>query len=425
MKAGNSGKQKTIPQAAVTGPVLTRRHGCTLTPGIGSRLCQGLLLAVLITGLSACQGGAVDKAAESTDKNTSAATVSKKSGQAHRKKHTQARDKAKKGVADQKDGQEPDDKELVYNVETAKARTGAAQAVFNSTAVLQADREAEVSPKATGVVEEIRAEAGDRVKKGQVLAVLESDQQRLRLQQARANYEKTRNNWERSKKLLAKGLANAESVSNLKYETRVLKSLLDQAQLDFDNTRIKSPIDGTLVKRFIKAGSLVQNGEKAFKVVDFDSLQAVVNVPEMQLQKIRTGLPARLRIDALDNAEVAAQVLRVSPAVDEKTGTFAVTLAIPSPQVGLRPGLFARVAIVYDQHPDAVLVDKNAFIREDQTTFVWKVDGDGVSKQVIRTGYEMPDSIEVLEGLRPGDEVVTTGKNNLSPDARIHVIDYD
>jgi RND family efflux transporter MFP subunit len=310
-------------------------------------------------------------------------------------------------------------------VESAKAKQGVAQAVFNATAVLQADREADVTAKATGVVQSIRAEAGDEVSAGQVLAVLESDEQRLRLQQARANYEKTRNNWLRSKKLLAKGLANAESVSNLKFETQVLKAALDQAQLAFDNTRIKSPIDGTLVKRFIKAGSLVQNGEKAFKVVDFNSLQAIVNVPEMQLQKIHPGLPARLRFDALDGAEVAATVLRVSPAIDEKTGTFTATLAIPDAPVPLRPGLFARVAIIYDQHPAAVLIDKNAIIREDQSTYVWLVDGDGVKKQIIRTGYEMPDSIEVVAGLQAGDEVVTTGKNNLSEDASIHVIQYD
>jgi len=385
---------------------------------------RGLLVLTLAAGLAACQGNTDDPVTTGSDtkqaKNNKTGKP-KKSSDTLRKKRAQA--VKTKAAGGQGQGKNKDD--LTYNVETAQAHTGVAQAVFNSTAVLQADREAEISAKAGGVVEEIRAEAGDRVKKGQVLAVLESGQQRLRLQQARANYEKTRNNWERSKKLLAKGLANAESVSNLKYETLVLKSLLDQAQLDFDNTRVKSPIEGTLVKRFIKAGSLVQSGEKAFKVVDFDSLQAVVNVPEMQLQKIHAGLPAQLRIDALDNATVNAEVLRVSPAVDEKTGTFAVTLAIPSPQIALRPGLFARVAIIYDQHPDAVLVDKNAVIREDQTAYVWKVNGDGVSKQVIRTGYEMPDSIEVLEGLQAGDIVVTTGKNNLSPEARINVIDYD
>lgn len=375
----------------------------SLFPAVGlTSLTAGRLL-VLMLALAACRGPAADTSGQS-------AQATGKPGVT-----TPAKDAEKDTVDDA----------LLFNVEAATVGQGVAQAVYHNTAVLQADREAEISAKAGGVVESIQAEVGDQVHKGQVLAVLESDEQRLRLQQARANYEKTRNSWERAKKLLSKGLTNAESVSNLKYETRVLKSLLDQAQLAYDNTRIKSPIDGTLVKRFIKTGSLVKNGEKVFKVVDFDSLQAVVNVPEMQLQHMRPGLPARLRIDALDNAEIPARVLRVSPAIDESTGTFAVTLAIVEPAQTLRPGLFARVAIIYDQHPGATLVDKNAVIREDQAAYVWLIDGDRVKKQPIRTGYEMADSLEVLEGLQAGDRVVTTGKNNLSENARIHVIDYD
>ena len=385
-------------------------------------LALGLFFSLVLIFLTACQSDKNDSSGTQKAQNTPVKQV-----QAADKKATGKKGKSTKKGEEKTEAEAKAKKsdELVYNVEAATVRRGLAQATYRTTAVLQADREAEVSSKASGVVESIKAEAGDTVKKGQVLAVLESAEQRLRLQQARANYEKTRNNWERSRKLLAKGLANAESVSNLKYETQVLKAVLDEAQLAYENTRIKSPIDGTLVTRFIKVGSLVKNGDKAFKVVDFDSLQAVVNVPEMQLQNIRAGLPAWLQIDALDNAKVAARVLRVSPAVDEKTGTFAVTLEITDAEVPLRPGLFSRVFIVYDQHPDALLVDKNAIIHEDGKNYVWKINGDGVKKIVVRTGYAMGDDVEILTGLQAGDKVVTTGKNNLSAEARVNVIHYD
>ncbi len=388
-------------------------------------LALGLLFSLVLIFLTACQSDKNNSSGTQKAQNTPVKQVQAADKKATGKKGKSTKKGEEKTEADATAKKSDESDELVYNVEAVTVRRGLAQATYRATAVLQADREAEVSSKASGVVESIKAEAGDTVKKGQVLAVLESAEQRLRLQQARANYEKTRNNWERSRKLLAKGLANAESVSNLKYETQVLKAVLDEAQLAYDNTRIKSPIDGTLVARFIKVGSLVKNGDTAFKVVDFDSLQAVVNVPEMQLQNIRSGLPAWLQIDALDNARVAARVLRVSPAVDEKTGTFAVTLEITDAEVPLRPGLFSRVFIVYDQHPDALLVDKNAIIHEDGKNYVWKINGDGVKKVVVRTGYAMGDDVEILTGLQAGDKVVTTGKNNLSAEARVNVIHYD
>ncbi len=371
-----------------------------------------LLLALLLTACRSDDNADVDARREAGEK------VSVRTQNANARKN--GRGTASTGEVAREEPEGP-----VYNVESATVKQGTAQAVYTSTAVLQADREAEVSAKAGGVVEDIKAEAGDEVEKGQVLAILESVDQALRLQQARANYERTFNNWERSRKLLAKGLADAESVSNLKYETQVLKAVLDQAQLAYDNTRIKSPIDGTVVNRFIKVGSLVNNGERTFKVVDFGSLQAVVNVPEMQLRRIRTGLPARLWLDALDGTEVKASVARISPAVDEATGTFEVTLAIDEDNPELRPGLFARVAIVYDQRPNALLVDKEAVFQEDQNHYVWLIDGERVYKRAVRTGYTMGDDVEVTEGLQLGDQVVTTGKNNLSENARVRVVDYD
>ena len=94
--------------------------------------------------------------------------------------------------------------------------------------------------------------------------------------------------------------------------------------------------------------------------------------------------------------------------------------------IGLRPGLFGKTKIVLDKHENVPVLSKNALIREDDRSYVFVVNDDNtVSKTTVTLGYEMDDSIEVLSGLSVDQQVVTTGKNNVSEESKVEVIDYN
>lgn len=319
-----------------------------------------------------------------------------------------------------------DEELVVINVETSKSYIGNSIATFRSTAVLEADREATVTTKTSGIILDILVEAGDTVKKDDLLLVLESDTQQLSLNSASANYDKSENNYERAKLLLNKGLTNKEQIDNLKFETLALKSSLEQAKMNLSFTQVKAPFDGVVVKRHVKVGNLIQNATAVFDIIDFNSLQAKINVPEHQLSIMRTGLDVQFEFDALNHSSKNGKVIRISPIIDSNSGTFEVTVSIDNSDMSLRPGLFAKANIIIDQKNDVVLTDKDSIIREDELAFVYVVnEGTKIIKTLVTLGYEMENTYEVISGLNAGQEVVTTGKNNLTPNATVNVVNYD
>lgn len=312
------------------------------------------------------------------------------------------------------------------NVESDSVITGEAVSVFNTTTILEADLESAVTSKSSGIVLQINAEVGDAVEEGDVLAILESDVQELQLKSAEANYQKSLHNYERAKTLLGKGLANQESVDNLKFETKALKTKLEEAQLDLDFTRLQAPISGIITSRNIKKGNLIQLNTEVYHIVDFDSIQAIVNIPENKWQYIKPDLEVRLRFAGISEM-IMGNILRVDPVIDSTTGTFSATVQIHDKDIKkLRPGLFGKTEIILDKHEDVLLVSKNALIREDNNAYVYVINEDhSVTKTAVTIGYEMQDNVEIVSGLSAGLQVVTTGKNNISEGSLVEVIKYN
>ena len=367
-----------------------------------------LIILICILLLAACGSAPVDDKDKKAKKDKTSQVTQDKKGQ--------------KG----KDNK--DEEEVIINVESVTIRQGNATSVFRTTTILEADLESAVTSKASGIVLQINVEVGDKVEEGDVLAILESDVQRLQFESANANYQKSLNNYERAKTLLKKGLANKESVENLKFETRSLKTNLSQAKLDLDFTKITAPISGVITKRNIKKGNLIQLNTQVYEIVNFDSLQAIINVPEDKWNLFKNGLEANFSFTSLTDI-IKGKIIRIDPIVNSATGTFKVVVDIDDSQqvdYNLRPGLFGRTEIVLDKHENTLLVSKDAVIREDEIAYLYEVNDDNsITKKNIKIGYEMDNDLEILSGISVDKRVVTTGKNNVSEESTVEVIEYN
>ena len=115
-----------------------------------------------------------------------------------------------------------------------------------------------------------------------------------------------------------------------------------------------APISGVIASRSIKTGNFVQINTPIMRIVDVARLEAVLNVPERELATLKAGLPVRLAVDALPGKAFTGTVDRVAPVVDSGSGTFRVVCAFDGES--LRPGMFGRIRIDYDQRADALVV---------------------------------------------------------------------
>jgi membrane fusion protein (multidrug efflux system) len=299
---------------------------------------------------------------------------------------------------------------------------GEAAAFYSGTAALEAEEEATVVARVGGVVEEILVDEGAAVRAGQALARL--DDERLRLERERAEVElaKLERVYERTQTMHAKQLVSAERFEQIRSDYETQQVARDLAQMQLEYATVRAPIGGVVSARHIKTGNMIRENDPAFRVTDFDPLRAVMHVPERELNKLREGQTATLRFDALPGEVFTGRVTLISPTVDPETGTFRAIVEVRDPSRQVKPGLFGRVRIQYDQRDNALLIPKQAVLEEDNESAVFVVQDSLAVRRTVTTGYANGDQIEILDGVAEGEQVVTTGQATLQDSARVEVI---
>jgi membrane fusion protein (multidrug efflux system) len=317
------------------------------------------------------------------------------------------------------------DETALVPVEVAEVSKGDISAFFTGTATLEAEEETQVVAKVGGVVGKIMVEEGDYVAAGQVLAKLDDEKIAVQVERARANLQNLEEEYHRSEELFKGSMISAQEYQKAKYDYERQKAEYDLASLDLEYTSIRAPISGVIAERLIKVGNMVLANQATFSVTGMDPLLAVLHVPERQLGKLAVGHSASLEVDALSGKAYEGRIDRISPVVDPSTGTVKVTVEVRDRTRSLKPGMFARVNIVYDVHSDAMLVPKDAIIAEDRESCVFVVRDSTAYRQTVETGYVNSSHIEVLSGVAEGDTVVTIGKGGLKDSSKVEMVSGD
>ncbi len=314
------------------------------------------------------------------------------------------------------------DDKVVVPVEVAAVTKGTISAYFTGTATIGAEEETGVVAKVGGVVKEILVEEGQYVKEGDVLAKLDDEKIAVQLAQAKSVLDKLKNSYERNVDLHKQSLISTEMFQQSKYDYESQKAAYDLAELEYKYTAIRTPISGVVAERLIKVGNMVLPNQSVFRVAGLDPLIAILHVPERQLGKLRPGLAAKLIVDASSTDPFTGRIKRISPVIDPATGTVKVTVEVRDPSRRLKPGMFARINIIYDVHENVLTAPKDAIISEDRENAVFVVRDSIAYRQLVTTGYVNTTAIEVLTGLQPGDTIVTTGKASLKDSARVQIV---
>ena len=159
-----------------------------------------------------------------------------------------------------------------------------------------------------------------------------------------------------------------------------------------------------------------------FQVTSLEPLIAYLHVPEREYRRIARGQTAVIEVDALQGSEFNATVARISPVIDPATGTFKITVEVSDPSRRLKPGMFGRINIVYDMHPQALQVPRSAIIDEAGETSVFIIEDEKAVRRSIKTGYANSGRIEILDGLTGSEMIVIVGQAGLREGSKVAVI---
>jgi membrane fusion protein, multidrug efflux system len=348
-------------------------------------------------------------------------------------------------------------------VELALVKRSEIAAFLSSTANLRALREVTVATQAEGIVQKVLAEEGDFVKEGQVLCTLDDTQVRIKLQLAEEKLEQaklqmdkarirqqkalaqighTQAEFERYEKARKEGLVSDKEVATYRYkleelthdergavsETKEfqhkvgeLEAEIAQSNLDLSRTEVRAPFAGFVTSRTVNIGQRLRPMDNLFNLGSFSPLFADVHLSERDTRSVRPGQTVTVRLGSDDTASVQGRVERLSPIVDQASGTVKVTVAI-EPKPGFRPGAFVRVDIRTDTKSDAIVIPKRALIEEDGQNYVYIAQNDTAKRMKVELGYQREGIVEIKNGVSPGQSVVVAGQGALKEGGKIKVL---
>jgi membrane fusion protein (multidrug efflux system) len=325
-----------------------------------------------------------------------------------------------KGPADAKSTEKSGQDQAVA-VEVQTIERGGIEAKIKNWTHLEAEEEVKVFARTSNRVTELLVEEGDVVEKDQVLLRLENDIQKTAHGKAELRRDKARQEFERQKALYTQQLISEQVHNDAQFELKQLELAVEDALRELDYTEVRAPIAGTISRRLIKQGDLVNLNQHLFDIVDFRSIVARIYVPEKNLPDLRLDQPARVTTTSLTGKEFIGHVKRIAPVVESKSGTIKVTIGFKD--IGeLRPGMYVDVDLVTDRRNDAILITKRALVYDGELSYVFRLLPERkVERVLVETRISDRLNVEPTGGFNEGDQIVVAGQTGLKDGALVRL----
>lgn len=306
------------------------------------------------------------------------------------------------------------------------ATTGSIASYYQATAVLEAEKEAEVLARVTGVIKQRLVEEGALVREGDPLLIIDNDEYRFRLEQAEAMAENLRSRYERLQQMRAEELATEEEYQAARSDLASAEADEGLARLNVSYTTVRAPFTGRITQRMVDVGQNVSVGTPLFLMADFDPLLARVHVPSREFKRLQKDQTVELVLDS-NGARLQGRIKLISPVIDPTTGTIKLTVEIPEFPADTRPGEFAEVQIVTEKRDGVTLVPRGAVLTDKGETVVYvPVQEDGglkAERRIVETGFTDDLHTEISAGLAAGDRVVTKGQRSLKNGTPLKILE--
>ncbi len=310
-------------------------------------------------------------------------------------------------------------------IKTVKAerRSGGARIEALASITYDATKWAQVNARAPGVVREVKVDIGAKVKVGAALAVIDSasvgaDRSRMRAVGSRVAVAEA--NYQRETELLKQGLTSQKSVMAAKQELDAAKGEQSAtgAALDVVGKSagtsgyvVTAPLAGVVTKRNITIGHMVGADDQVlFEIVDTSSMSTEIDIPETDLRRVRIGQEVTVTTDAIPDAEFKGVIDYIAPEVERETRTTKARARLANPDGSLRANMFGRARIALGDSQESVDVPQAALQQVKEIAFVFvKVAEGEYELRRVKTGVREGDRVELTQGVKPDEAVVSDG----------------
>jgi membrane fusion protein, multidrug efflux system len=287
---------------------------------------------------------------------------------------------------------------------------------------IDSDKNVQVSPETPGIIQRVNVQLGDRVRKGQILAELDGSVLAQSIEEVKAQAAFANTMYEKQKGLWDQKVGTEVQYLSAKNNKESLDNRLNTLQRQYAMTKVKSPIDGTVDEVRSKQGEAAMPGMPIFRVVNLSEFKVVAEVAEAYFGEINVGDDVLVNLpDA--GQDIKGKVTDKTNVIDATNRTFKIEVALKGQNAALRPNMIAKVKINDYSKKSAVIVPVNTVQETDEGKYVYVAEKAGnaykVKKQFVKTGKSYLDKVEVMEGLTPGDLLITAGFQDITAGQQI------
>lgn len=291
---------------------------------------------------------------------------------------------------------------------------------------VESDKTIMISPKASGTVEEVLVEAGDRVRKGQVLARLDGEITKSQINEVKTQLELARTMYERRKNLRDKDIGSEIQFLQAKNNVASLESQLATLREQYENYQIKTSIGGRLSRVTIKEGENVGPSVPVFQVANSSALKVTAEVSESYLSTVDETDSVTISFPSV-NEQLTKRIDVVSEVIDPANRTFSIEVFIDNDGGKIRPNMLAKLKINdYTRH-DVLTTSLNNINKSNGDGFLYVVEetdgGLRAQKQTVQTGASYGEGVIITGGLSVGDRIITVGGNSVSDSDPITIVE--
>jgi RND family efflux transporter MFP subunit len=327
-------------------------------------------------------------------------------------------------------------------VELAKVGRGDVAAHLTVVGNLIGQVTVDVVPKTAGRLVSVGVRLGDQVRAGQLIAKIEDReiveqvkqseaamlvaqatirQREADLALAASNLERSRNLYKREllpKQTLddseAQHLAAMAQIDLARAQLAQGQSRLEELKGNLQDTMVVAPMAGFIGKRNVDPGAWASNQAPIVSVVAISSLRLVVNIVERDLRLVQAGDPAEVEVDAYPGEKFKGRIGRVAPVLDPATRTAEMEVEVPNTDYRLKPGMYARINLLVEEHKGTLVVPKQAVVDYENQRGVFMTTEDTKARFVpVEIGLEEADRVELTKGVQEGDAIVVGGAGSL------------
>jgi RND family efflux transporter MFP subunit len=335
--------------------------------------------------------------------------------------------------------------------------------VLNASGYVVAQRKAAVASKITSRLTALIVEEGSRVKKGDILARLESEDSSAFRDQAAANLNVSIQNLEqtraelhdaklavdRNRELIDRGFIARNdydssdarhkkavaSAAAAEAQVKAARAALKGADISLEYALIRAPFDAVVLTKNADVGDIVTPlgaaaNAKASVVTlaDMDSLQVEADVSESNLELVKKGQPCEIQLDAFPDLRFRGQVHMVVPTADRTKATVMIKVSFIDKDVRILPEMSAKVAflsrpVTFEEQKPRTAISPSAIVERNGRKTVFKIDGDVAAEVPVKAGGKLGDMIEVIDGVKTGDKVVLKPSAKLKNGMRVRTVE--